>query len=188
MAKKASRISKKLSNPNTPALESDEAYMAVYNALRQTQDEGLISALGEGARGVRQGIALNKVLERTAGNRALQMEGSHPIGLIGAMELPTALGLLATGHPIGGATVAAHALLGKATAPLRANLLTTAMSKAQYVPKVLSKTAMPLLVGGELGGQLGSRMAVDSEGTPLEPTEPPPEVARRIFARTLKGK
>ena len=143
--KQVSQIRKRLNNPNNAPSERDEALLATYNSLRNAQDEGLgeiAEGAGEASRQLRRLQAVQLSTEKIANNRELGLQGSHPFGLIGSTEL-SAAAMLAANHPVEAAVLASHALLGKATAPYRANILTSALSgAAQPAAKWVGRSSM----------------------------------------------
>ena len=198
-----SKIYQKTSNFRSP---SEEAFLTSYRALRDTQDQGLEAAIGEGAKGIRQYSALMHRLEELSTRASEAMRGNDPVGLLGHIEkakgsgeIGTGLVAVATGHPGIGAPMIlkgllshAHGAFGKTAAPYKANVLTSIFSGLQRPAVAISETGVPYVLGGKAGEAAGSALggALVPEAQPEQPPEPlipltPPILAK---ARGRKDK
>lgn len=179
----ASRIYNKPFNSWTP---HDEAFIASYRALRQTQDQALEAALGQTAGDVRRYSATFHDLLPIAEKAVHRAEGNHPVGLIGEIqkakgsgEVGAGLVALATGHPglavpmiLKGALSHAHGALGKVTSPYKANVLTSLYSGLQPAAAAAYRAGIPQELGAIIGGGNRASETPEDEFGPPEPVTP----------------
>jgi hypothetical protein len=138
----------------------DRAFYRIYRAGRDLQDkalENIYGGAGEDARTLRRLMALNSTIERTAKNRGEMLASQHPLGLLGSLGSLSGAAEVLHGNAGYGLPLLAGSLLGKATAPYRANVLTSALSIPQQGLEHALAGGVPQVLGATLGRKVSSK-------------------------------